>query len=206
MGSGIAQVAARRGTRRISTIHEGRPWTGADEPFAGRSTNWSGRASSPRRIATVISGAHRSRLQPEGAGRLRVGDRSHRRGPRDEEEALCGPGGDRRPMMRCSPRILHRCRSPSIAAACKRPERVIGLHFFNPAPLLPLVEVVPGLATRCATREAQREAHARLGQDACDLQGHARFHREPHRAPLLRRGDPHLRGRPCGHAARSTAR
>ena len=35
----------------------------------------------------------------------------------------------------------------AIAAACERPERVIGLHFFNPAPLLPLVEVVPGLAT-----------------------------------------------------------
>lgn len=35
----------------------------------------------------------------------------------------------------------------AIAAACHRPERVIGLHFFNPAPLLPLVEVVPGLAT-----------------------------------------------------------
>jgi len=35
----------------------------------------------------------------------------------------------------------------AIAAACKKPERVIGLHFFNPAPLLPLVEVVPGLQT-----------------------------------------------------------
>lgn len=35
----------------------------------------------------------------------------------------------------------------AIAAACAQPERVIGLHFFNPAPLLPLVEVVPGLAT-----------------------------------------------------------
>lgn len=35
----------------------------------------------------------------------------------------------------------------AIAGACKVPERVIGLHFFNPAPLLPLVEVVPGLAT-----------------------------------------------------------
>ncbi len=44
----------------------------------------------------------------------------------------------------------------AIAAACQRPERVIGLHFFNPAPLMPLVEVVPGLLTapelpqRCA--------------------------------------------------------
>ena len=33
----------------------------------------------------------------------------------------------------------------AIAAACAKPERVIGLHFFNPVPLLPLVEVVPGL-------------------------------------------------------------
>ncbi|HRH69742.1 MAG: 3-hydroxybutyryl-CoA dehydrogenase [Flavobacteriales bacterium] len=35
----------------------------------------------------------------------------------------------------------------AIAAACRAPERVIGLHFFNPAPLLPLVEVIPGLVT-----------------------------------------------------------
>lgn len=33
----------------------------------------------------------------------------------------------------------------SIAAACARPGRVVGLHFFNPAPLMPLVEVAPGL-------------------------------------------------------------
>ena len=38
----------------------------------------------------------------------------------------------------------------AIASACKRPERVIGLHFFNPAPLLPLVEIVPGLVTDAA--------------------------------------------------------
>ncbi len=35
----------------------------------------------------------------------------------------------------------------AIAAGVAHPERVIGLHFFNPAPLMPLVEVVPGLAT-----------------------------------------------------------
>ena len=35
-----------------------------------------------------------------------------------------------------------------IAAGCQHPERVIGLHFFNPAPLMPLVEVVPGLASK----------------------------------------------------------
>src|SRR5690606_3765824 len=35
----------------------------------------------------------------------------------------------------------------SIAGKCSRPERVIGIHFFNPAPLMALVEVVPALQT-----------------------------------------------------------
>ncbi len=35
----------------------------------------------------------------------------------------------------------------SIAGACKDPGRVLGLHFFNPAPLMPLVEVIPGMET-----------------------------------------------------------
>jgi len=35
----------------------------------------------------------------------------------------------------------------AIAGACGRPGRVVGLHFFNPAPVLPLVEVVAGLTT-----------------------------------------------------------
>ena len=35
----------------------------------------------------------------------------------------------------------------SIASACKNPERMIGIHFFNPAPLMPLVEIIPGIAT-----------------------------------------------------------
>ena len=35
----------------------------------------------------------------------------------------------------------------AIAAACKNQERVIGLHFFNPATLMPLVEVIPAIQT-----------------------------------------------------------
>jgi 3-hydroxybutyryl-CoA dehydrogenase len=35
----------------------------------------------------------------------------------------------------------------AIAAQCKHPERVAGLHFFNPVPLMKLVEVIPGLKT-----------------------------------------------------------
>jgi 3-hydroxybutyryl-CoA dehydrogenase len=39
----------------------------------------------------------------------------------------------------------------SLAAGIHRPERVVGLHFFNPAPVMPLVEVVPCLTTSDAT-------------------------------------------------------
>ncbi len=35
----------------------------------------------------------------------------------------------------------------AIAAACKHPERVLGIHFFNPAPLMKLVEVIPAIQT-----------------------------------------------------------
>jgi 3-hydroxybutyryl-CoA dehydrogenase len=35
----------------------------------------------------------------------------------------------------------------SIAASCKKPQRVLGIHFFNPATLMPLVEIIPGIAT-----------------------------------------------------------
>ncbi|NAS31539.1 3-hydroxybutyryl-CoA dehydrogenase [Flavobacteriaceae bacterium R38] len=41
----------------------------------------------------------------------------------------------------------------SIAAACKIPERVIGIHFFNPAPLMKLVEVIPAVQTNPAVLE-----------------------------------------------------
>lgn len=35
----------------------------------------------------------------------------------------------------------------AIAATCRIPERFIGIHFFNPAPLMPLVEIVPAIQT-----------------------------------------------------------
>lgn len=41
----------------------------------------------------------------------------------------------------------------AIAEATDRPERVVGLHFFNPVPLMPLVEVVPGARTAPGTVE-----------------------------------------------------
>ncbi|MFY9271145.1 MAG: 3-hydroxyacyl-CoA dehydrogenase family protein, partial [Candidatus Manganitrophaceae bacterium] len=41
----------------------------------------------------------------------------------------------------------------AIAAGTKRPEKVIGMHFFNPAPVMKLVEVIPGLGTSQETMD-----------------------------------------------------
>jgi 3-hydroxybutyryl-CoA dehydrogenase len=52
-----------------------------------------------------------------------------------------------------------------LAMATERPELVIGLHFFNPAPVLRLVELVPSLLTSAETVErAQRFAEDPLGR------------------------------------------
>jgi 3-hydroxybutyryl-CoA dehydrogenase len=44
----------------------------------------------------------------------------------------------------------------SIASAAARPERVLGVHFFNPAPVMPLVEIVPWLGTAPGVVSATR--------------------------------------------------
>lgn len=45
----------------------------------------------------------------------------------------------------------------SIAAACKNSERVIGIHFFNPAPIMPLVEIIPAVQTSDAITKMSRD-------------------------------------------------
>ena len=49
-----------------------------------------------------------------------------------------------------------------IAAAVKAPERVVGLHFFNPVAVMPLLEIVRGEYTSDATLEAARAFGARI--------------------------------------------
>jgi len=49
-----------------------------------------------------------------------------------------------------------------LAAQTKRPEKVIGMHFFNPVPVMKLVEVIRGLATSQETFEAVRDLSVKL--------------------------------------------
>lgn len=52
----------------------------------------------------------------------------------------------------------------SIAAACSRPERFVGIHFFNPAPLMQLVEIIPAVQTDEATTQRARDLIASWGK------------------------------------------
>jgi 3-hydroxybutyryl-CoA dehydrogenase len=53
----------------------------------------------------------------------------------------------------------------AIAAKCQHPERVGGLHFFNPVPLMKLVEVIPGIKTAPIVTEALMVIAARMGRE-----------------------------------------
>jgi len=54
----------------------------------------------------------------------------------------------------------------TLAACVRRPERVLGMHFMNPPPVMELLEIVRGLQTSDATHEAALELARRFGKVA----------------------------------------
>jgi 3-hydroxybutyryl-CoA dehydrogenase len=63
----------------------------------------------------------------------------------------------------------------SLAAATGRPDRVVGMHFFNPVPLMSLVEVVRGLDTSDETAEAIVELARDLGRTPAEARDYPGF-------------------------------
>ena len=62
-----------------------------------------------------------------------------------------------------------------LAATTGRPERVCGIHFFNPAPVMPLVEVVRAADTSAATVAAARAFAESCGKTVVDVEDRAGF-------------------------------
>ena len=56
-----------------------------------------------------------------------------------------------------------------LAAQTNRPDRVIGMHFFNPVPVMKLVEVIRGLATSQATYNAVKALAEKLGKTPVEV-------------------------------------
>lgn len=57
----------------------------------------------------------------------------------------------------------------SIAAACRKPERVIGIHFFNPAPLMALVEIIPAVQTQESITQQMLQLITEWGKSAVSV-------------------------------------
>ncbi len=56
-----------------------------------------------------------------------------------------------------------------LAAATSRPEKVIGMHFMNPVPVMKLIEVIRGLATDQATYDAVEAASKKMGKTPVEV-------------------------------------
>ena len=56
-----------------------------------------------------------------------------------------------------------------VASATKRPDKVIGMHFFNPAPVMKLVEIIRGMATSDETFNAIKEVSVAIGKEPVEV-------------------------------------
>jgi 3-hydroxybutyryl-CoA dehydrogenase len=173
MGAGIAQVAAvagyevrlvdvseaqleraRGGIRRSldKLVEKGRVERDAAEESVGR-IETGGELDGAGDVALVVEAA------PEDE-RLKL-DLFRRLDVAVEGDAILASNTSSIPITR-------------LAAATGRPERVAGMHFMNPVPLMPLVELVRGLETSDETAAFVRAAGERMGKtvaEARDLPG-----------------------------------
>lgn len=164
MGSGIAQVAATAGFRvllsdsRTEALEKARDTMLASlERIArkeGRSAGWSGTILA--RVTTV------SALE-ELVGADLVIEAVFE--DREVKTNLLQRLGGLLPTTTLLASNTSTIPITALATATGRPARFAGLHFFNPVPVMPLVEVIPGLATDEATVQRLEAFARRLGKE-----------------------------------------
>lgn len=62
-----------------------------------------------------------------------------------------------------------------VAAATSRPDRIVGVHFMNPVPAKPVVELIPGVHTSAETVERTRALLTAMGKKAVDVKDSCGF-------------------------------
>ena len=155
--------------------------------------------------------AHRERAarSPESARRVRRVRHRHRGGrrrPRREAGAVRRARAGRRARDCILATNTSSLSVAAIGAATTHAGRVVGMHFFNPAPVMPLVGDRAGDHDGARGRGAHARARDGVGEDDGRRDGHAGLHRQSRRAPVLRRGAAHPRGRASPTSPRSTGR
>ena len=163
MGSGIAQIAAEAGIEAV--LHD--PIEGAYRRAHERIAGFLARKVEKGQLDAAAAAAALDRLNPAASvEELAAVDLVVEAIP---EELELKREAFRRLDAAAEPETILATNTSSlsvarIASAARRAERVVGMHFFNPVPLMALVEVVPGPSTAPTVAQAALSAARRLGK------------------------------------------
>ena len=163
MGAGIAQVAAEAGIEAL--VHD--PIAGAYERAHERIAGFLARKVEKGQLDAAAAAAALDRLSPAASlDELAAVDLVVEAIP---EELELKRDAFHRLDEAAEPETILATNTSSlsvaaIASAAGRPERVVGMHFFNPVPLMALVEVIPGPSSDPTVVEATVAAAQRLGK------------------------------------------
>ncbi|WP_376789959.1 3-hydroxyacyl-CoA dehydrogenase NAD-binding domain-containing protein [Thermoflexus sp.] len=163
MGRGIAYVAITHGAQ--ATLYD--VASGALENAVAQIEAWLQEATARGRLDETEARRARERLQPSTTLEDLVGteviieaapeDMALKQEIFRQLDAICPPGT----ILASNTSSLS---ITALGAVTRRPERVAGMHFFNPAPIMRLVEVVRGLATSEETVRALVDLARRWGK------------------------------------------
>ncbi|MEP7041245.1 MAG: 3-hydroxyacyl-CoA dehydrogenase NAD-binding domain-containing protein [Chloroflexota bacterium] len=163
MGAGIAQIAIEAGIEAV--VHD--PIAGASERARERIAGFLARKVEKGQLDAAAASAALDRLTPAASfEELAAADLVVEAIP---EELELKREAFRRLDAAAEPETILATNTSSlsvaeIASAVKRPERVVGMHFFNPVPLMALVEVIAGPGTAPGVAQAAVAAASRLGK------------------------------------------
>ena len=164
MGSGIAQVAAVAGYDvtlvDVAPAQLDRALAGIEQSLA--------KLVARERVEAAAAEAAFGRIQP--AGEAVEADLAIEAATEDVDlklrifRELDGAAGDGAVLASNTSSIP----ITQLAAVTSRPQRVIGMHFMNPVPLMPLVELIRGLETADETATYVRAAAERMGKTVAE--------------------------------------
>ncbi len=169
MGNGIAHVFATAG---LSVTMQDISGDSARKGLATIKANMERQVKKGTLAAQEMTSAlERIRLEPDLAGSVGAADLVIEAATEDKtikEEIF------RQIDAAAPPRALLASNTSSIsitelAAVTGRPDRVVGMHFMNPVPVMKLVELIRGLATSQETTEAVKAVCGRLGKTAVEV-------------------------------------
>jgi len=162
MGAGIAQIAAQAGVQvRLYDAREGAALTACDNLAATL-----GKLVAKGKITEASADAAMALLKPVAAIEELAGcdmvveaiieNLDAKRGLLTQLEGIV----DAECILATNTSSLS---VSAIATACQHPQRVAGFHFFNPVPLMKVVEVIDGIATDPAVSDALLDLAKRMG-------------------------------------------